>query len=599
LGESKTLDARTGYDSDAAAPEADSDAAGANARAGRRGRAARAGRRGLRRLRWLLLWLAQRRASTSLTRRILAINLLVLIVPIGSFFFLDQYQESLIESEIAALRTQGEVFAGAVGAGAVGVSPGIGQRIEPVRANLMLRRLTEPTNTRARMFVSTGVLVADTQYLTLSRGFVRVQELPPPESELAIGRWVEHKIDALLNWLPGQSELALYRESSPSDANDYLEVQRALFGEPAAAVRRHESGGMVISVAVPVQRYRQVVGALMLSTGGEEVERAMRAIRLDILQVFAVALGVTVLLSLYLAGTIARPINRLAAAAERVRSGRGRHAEIPDFAGRRDEIGDLSRDLRAMTEALWQRMDAIERFAADVAHEIKNPLTSLRSAVETVARVDDPEQQKRLMSIIVDDVHRLDRLISDISDASRLDAELSRDVPTAVDVRQVLLALTAIERAAASDERPAVDLQLPADTDLTVCASEGRLGQVFRNVIANALSFSPTDGRISVRAERAARSGGDVIVVTVEDDGPGIPEDNLESIFERFYSDRPIEGPDGKGEKFGTHSGLGLSISRQIVEAASGRIWAENRRRADGVVSGARFVVELPTDRRA
>lgn len=552
----------------------------------------------MRRLRWLLVWLAQRRASSSLTRRILAINLLVLIVPIGSFFFLDQYQESLIESEIAALRTQAEVFAGAVGAGAVGVSPGIGQRVEPVRANLMLRRLTEPTSTRARMFVSSGVLVADTQYLTLSRGFVTVLELPLPEAELALSLWFKEQVDALLNWLPGQSELPLYHESSPSDVNDYAEVQRALFGEQTAAVRRHESGGMVISVSVPVQRYRQVVGALMLSTGGEEVERAMRAIRVDILQVFAVALGVTVLLSIYLAGTIARPINRLAAAAERVRTSHGRHAIIPDFAGRRDEIGELSRDLRAMTDALWQRMDAIEAFAADVAHEIKNPLTSLRSAVETVARIDDPEQQRQLMSIIVDDVQRLDRLISDISDASRLDAELSRDEPTAVDVRQVLEALTEIERAAASGDRPTVELQLPTDVDLTVCASEGRLGQVYRNVITNAMSFSPAEGRIGVSAERITRNGDDVVVVSVEDDGPGIPEENLESIFERFYSDRPIEGPDGKGEKFGTHSGLGLSISRQIVGAANGRIWAENRRRADGVVCGARFVIELPADGR-
>ena len=594
MGESIKLDARTGYDSDTAAP--DTEGAASNRRFARSGRAAKAGRRGLRRLRWLVLWLAQRRASTSLTRRILAINLLVLIVPIGSFFFLDQYQESLIESEIAALRTQGEVFAGAVGAGAVGVSPGVGQRVEPVRANLMLRRLTEPTHTRARLFVSTGVLVADTQFLTLSRGFVRVQELPPPESEMGPLQWIEAKVGALLNWLPGQGELPLYRESSPSNANDYVEVQRALFGEKIAAVRRHEAGGMVISVAVPVQRYRQVVGALMLSTGGEEVERAMRAIRLDILQVFAVALGVTVLLSLYLAGTIARPINRLAAAAERVRTGRGRHVEIPDFAGRRDEIGELSRDLRAMTDALWQRMDAIERFAADVAHEIKNPLTSLRSAVETVARVDDPDQQKRLMSIIVDDVHRLDRLISDISDASRLDAELSRDVPIPVDLRQLLMALTEIERAAASDARPAVELHLAEGADLTVCASEGRLGQVFRNVIANAISFSPADGRIVVRAERLDRSDGDMVMVSIEDDGPGIREENLESIFERFYSDRPIKGPDGKGEKFGTHSGLGLSISRQIVAAANGRIWAENRRRADGTICGARFVVELPAD---
>ncbi len=545
-------------------------------------------------MRRLVIWLAQRRASTSLTRRILAINLLVLIVPIGSFFFLDQYQESLIEAEIAALRTQAEVFAGAVGAGAVGVSPGVGQRIEPVRANLMLRRLTEPTNTRARMFVPTGVLVADTQFLTLSRGFVQVEELPPPETALGFGRWVDQSVDRVLNWIPGQSELPLYRESSPSDANDYVEVQRALFGDHSAAVRRHQSDGMVISVAVPVQRYRQVVGALMLSTDGKEVENAMRAIRLDILQVFAVALAVTVLLSLYLAGTIARPINRLAAAAERVRAGRGRHAAIPDFTGRRDEIGELSRDLRAMTDALWERMDGIERFAADVAHEIKNPLTSLRSAVETVARIDDADQQKKLMSIIVDDVHRLDRLISDISDASRLDAELSRDMPTRVDVHEVLVALTDIERAAASDDRPKIELSLAAQADLGVCASEGRLGQVFRNVITNAMSFSPADGRIVVRAERTKGADGDVVVVSVEDDGPGIPEENLESIFERFYSDRPVEGPDGTGEKFGTHSGLGLSISRQIVEAADGRIWAENRRRADGEICGARFIVELP-----
>ncbi|CAN0594159.1 unnamed protein product, partial [Laminaria digitata] len=186
-----------------------------------------------------------------------------------------------------------------------------------------------------------------------------------------------------------------------------------LTAEAGAFVRRHESGGMVISVSIPVKRYKQVVGALMLSHGSGEIERAMRAIRIDILQVFGVALAVTILLSVYLAATIARPLKRLAAAAERVRSGSGRYTSIPDFAGRRDEIGDLGRDLRAMTEALWQRMDAIERFAADVSHEIKNPLTSLRSAVETVARVEDPAQQKKLMSIILDDVARLDRLISD------------------------------------------------------------------------------------------------------------------------------------------------------------------------------------------
>ncbi|MBO6782830.1 MAG: stimulus-sensing domain-containing protein [Alphaproteobacteria bacterium] len=535
-------------------------------------------------------WLLRRRPSTSLTRRILAINLLVLAVPVGGFFFLDRYQESLIETEIEALRVQGEVFAGAIGAGAVLVIPGLGQRVDPVRASLMLRRLTEPTQTRARLFSENGALISDTQALVSPRGLVRVRELPPPE-DFAPLNWFERRFNALLDWMPGQTELPIYQERVPQRASDYREAIKSLAGEPYATIRRHESGGMVISVAVPVKRYRQVVGALMLTHGSEEIERAMRAIRIDILQVFGVALAVTILLSIYLAATIARPLKRLAAAAERVRSGSGRHTSIPDFAGRRDEIGELGRDLRAMTEALWERMDAIERFAADVSHEIKNPLTSLRSAVETVARVDDPAQQKKLMSIILDDVARLDRLISDISDASRLDAELSRDPPSNVDLRAVLSALVDVH---SSTSDITVEMDIQPGVDLTVCAFEDRLGQVFRNLITNAQSFSPEGGRVLVSAVRRSGRDGDDVLVTVDDNGPGIPEPNLESIFQRFYSDRPTEGPDGRAERLGTHSGLGLSISRQIVEAAGGAIWAENRRKADGSVAGARFVVRFP-----
>jgi two-component system sensor histidine kinase ChvG len=547
-------------------------------------------RRRIARVRVVWSWLRRRRPSMSLTRRILAINLLVLAVPVGGFFFLDQYQESLIDSEIEALRVQGEVFAGAVGAGAVLVAPGIGQQVDPVRASLMLRRLTEATQHRARLFAGNGALVTDTQALANARGAVRVQALPPP-SGFAPWNWAVGRFEALLDWLPGQGELPVYQERDPQRATDYREVTAALAGFRSAAVRRHESGGMVISVAVPIQRYRQVVGAIMLTRGGEEIERAMRAIRIDILQVFAVALAVTVLLSVYLAATIARPLKRLAAAAERVRTGTGRQASIPDFAGRDDEIGDLGRDLRAMTDALWDRMDAIERFAADVAHEIKNPLTSLRSAVETVARVEDPAQQRKLMSIIIDDVARLDRLISDISDASRLDAELSRDPPAIVDLRAVLSALVDVQQTTSDVD---IVLDVPDGADLAVNAFEDRLGQVFRNIIANAQSFSPAGGRIVVGASRHTERAGDTVVVTVEDDGPGIPEANLESIFRRFYTDRPTTGPDGRAEKFGTHSGLGLSISRQIVEASGGQIRAENRRAPEGTVAGARFVVEFP-----
>lgn len=535
-------------------------------------------------------WLLRRRPSSSLTRRILAINLLVLAVPVGGFFALDRYQESLIDAEIEALRVQAEVFAAAVGAGAVVIAPGVGQLVDPVRSSLMLRRLTEPTQTRARLFSESGALVTDTQALVTPRGVVQVQELPPTD-RIAPLSWLTEPIDAVLNWSPNEGELPIYQERSPQRASDYRETIRALSGRPDAMVRRHETGGMVISVSVPVQRYRQVVGALMLSHGSGEIEGAMRAIRIDILKVFGVALAVTILLSIYLAATIARPLKRLAAAAEQVRSGAGRHTVIPDFAGRRDEIGELGRDLRAMTEALWQRMDAIERFAADVSHEIKNPLTSLRSAVETVSRVEDPAQQKKLMSIILDDVSRLDRLISDISDASRLDAELSRDPPANVDLRDVLAALVDIQ-AATSDVNIVMDIEPGAN--FTVCAFEDRLGQVFRNIISNAESFSPPGGRIVVSARRTNYRDGNTILVTVDDEGPGIPEPNLESIFRRFYSDRPTTGPDGKAERLGTHSGLGLSISRQIVEAAGGELWAENRRDADGRIAGARFLVRFP-----
>jgi two-component system sensor histidine kinase ChvG len=291
-----------------------------------------------------------------------------------------------------------------------------------------------------------------------------------------------------------------------------------------------------------------------------------------------------VLLSFYLAGTIARPIRKLAVAADHVRRGHGRHHEIPDFSHRGDEIGDLSGALRDMTAALWQRMDAIESFAADVAHEIKNPLTSLRSAVETVARVRDPDQQRRLMSIIEDDIHRMDRLISDISNASRLDAELSRAESEPVDIGRMLRMLADIHQTTAAERlAPRIKLELPAGGDLTVPGLESRLVQVFQNVMANAVSFSPPDGVVSVRAAVT----GDRVEVTVEDDGPGVPETKLDAIFDRFYTERPA------GEKFGTHSGLGLSISKQIVDAHGGEIFARNR--SDGGRGrGAVFTVRLP-----
>jgi two-component system sensor histidine kinase ChvG len=557
-------------------------AAGAPAAAGRAGDEARAEgakarrrRRRRRRIGW----------RSPLTRRILLLNLLVLVIPVVGLMHLDQYRQSLIAAELDGLRTQGRSFALSLGSTTVVASTLGSERLMPEMTRRLMRVLLASNTVRARIFAPDGELIADSFVLAGPGGQVTVVELPPPDDGSALG-WAARTYDYLVNWLPGLGDLPSYREAPIQSAADYEEVERALAGESPGMVRLDRGGRLVLSVAVPVQRYRKVLGALMLSKDGADIMAAVGDRRQDILFVFAVAFAVTVLLSLYLAGTIARPILRLASAADLVRYGKGRQYEIPDFTHRDDEIGDLSAALREMTAALWERLDAIEGFAADVAHEIKNPLTSLRSAVETVARVEDPEQQKRLMSIILDDVQRLDRLISDISDASRLDAELSRAESEAVDVGELLQTLAEVHKTTAGEDGPHFQLDLPGHYDLIVSGLEGRLGQVFRNLISNAVSFSPPGGEIRLSARREQG----VVWISVSDQGPGMPPDKLDAIFNRFYTERP------KGEKFGTHSGLGLSISRQIVEAHGGSIRAENQLDESGAVIGARFVVRLPAD---
>jgi two-component system sensor histidine kinase ChvG len=302
-----------------------------------------------------------------------------------------------------------------------------------------------------------------------------------------------------------------------------------------------------------------------------------------VLKVFAAVLGFTVLASLYLAGAIVRPIHRLAEAAERIRAAKGRiaHLSLPDYSRREDEIGDLSSVLRAMTAALSQRLDAIERFAADVSHEIKNPLTSLRSAMETFLRTEKPELRERLLAVMQDDVRRMDRLITDISGASRLDAELARSEAAPLDIAAMLQSVVETYTARLSETGPKIELVRVEPGPYLAIGFEGQLGQVARNLIDNAISFSPANGTIVVTVKREPRH----VTFSVTDEGPGIPADNLESIFERFYSERPAS------EAFGLHSGLGLSIARQVVQSLGGDIHAENRN--DGR-TGARFVVRLP-----
>jgi len=527
----------------------------------------------------------RRRLISPLTRRILALNVLVLMVPVLGLMHLDQYRQSLIAAELDALRTQGKAFALSLGSTAVVGTQFGNEQLLPEMARHLMRVLLIDSGVRARIFARSGKLLGDSFALAGPGGMVQVVELPPPRGGSlldSLGRY----LDRAINWLRFSEEPPRYREARIQEAVHYTEVERALLGESPGAVRSDRRGHLVLSVAVPVQRYRQVLGALMLSRGGAAVEHAVRARRVDILVVFAIALAVTVLLSIYLAGTIARPVRRLAEAADRVRTGKGRRVEIPNFGRRRDEIGELSGALRDMTDALWTRLDAIESFAADVAHEIKNPLTSLRSAVETVSRIEDPEQQRKLMSIILDDVQRLDRLISDISDASRLDAELSRARTQPVDLVRLLSALAEAHQATAVEDGPILSFETRGSGSLLVQGIEERLGQVLRNLINNAVTFSPPHGTIELAAWREDSWA----VISVSDSGPGIPESALGAIFDRFYTERP------KSEKFGTHSGLGLSISRQIVEAHGGSIRAENRLDGTGAAIGARLVIRLPLD---
>lgn len=548
---------------------------------------------------------------SSLTRRIVSLNLAGLCALVASILYLSQFRAGLIDARAQSLLVQAEIIASAIAASAtvetntITIDPdrlldlkpgetygvpdelsGLDFPINPERVAPVLRRLISPTKTRARIYDRDGVLILDSRSL-YGRGDVLRFELPPPTTEKP--GFAERTMIAIRTWL-NRGDLPLYRELGPENGNGYQEVQQSLDGLKSSMVRINERGEVIVSVAVPVQRFRAVHGSLMLSTQGDDIDQMVTAERLAILKVFAVAAVVMIVLSLLLASTIAGPVRRLADSAERVRRRIRTRVEIPDFTRRRDEIGHLSGALRDMTDALYNRIEAIEMFAADVSHELKNPLTSLRSAVETLPLAKNDNSRGRLLAVIEHDVRRLDRLISDISDASRLDAELQRNDTAPVDVRRLLTTLTSVanETKLGHDVGVEVRFEGAATDTFSVPGHDSRLGQVITNLVTNAQSFSTPGGKVRIVCRRLKGK----IEIVVDDDGPGIGLDALERIFERFYTDRPHQG-------FGQNSGLGLSISKQIVEAHSGTIWAENRigpANAEGEIPvlGARFVVRLP-----
>jgi len=551
---------------------------------------------------------------SSLTRRILFFNLVALVVLVGGILYLNQFREGLIDARVESLLTQGEIIAGAVSASAsvdtnsITIDPEkllelqAGQSITPVpndedlefpidpeKVAPVLRRLISPTRTRARIFDADANLLLDSRHL-YSRGQVLRFDLPPVADEKQT--WSEW-FTTIFNKVLQPGNLPLYKEAPGGDGSIYPEVMNALTGVRGAVVRTTEKGELIVSVAVPIQRFRAVLGVLLLSTQAGDIDNIVHAERLGIMRVFGVATLVNVLLSLVLSSTIANPLRRLSAAAIRVRRGSKEREEIPDFSVRQDEIGNLSIALRDMTTALYDRIDAIESFAADVSHELKNPLTSLRSAVETLPLAKSDDSKKRLMDVIQHDVRRLDRLISDISDASRLDAELARVDAGSVDLEILLRDLVDISRQIRSRKKEvqiefAIERKPGVKTRFLVNGHDLRIGQIVTNLIENARSFvSDKDGRITVRLVRTRSR----CIVYIEDNGPGIQAENIDRIFERFYTDRP------EAEGFGQNSGLGLSISRQIAEAHGGSLRAENIIDAETEeVVGARFTLALPAD---
>ena len=527
------------------------------------------------------------RRHSPLTRRILLLNIMpVALLTLGAVYLSD-YEDELIDAELASLLVQGEMVAAGIGEVAVVGGEATVNRMDADAARQLLTRLVRPTGVRARLFSETGDLLGDSDFLS-ELGRIHSSPLPPPEASAIAAIPLGDRIsDWIARQLSRADRFPEYVERSAPTIRDYPEAGSALRGFNASAVRIASDGRLILSAAVPVQRYKQVLGALILTRDNRAIAASLRQVRYDMLTIAAAALGITVLLSLYLAGTITQPIVRLARAADEVRLARESRPEIPDLGKRGDEIGDLNDALRSMTDALWQRINTIESFAADVAHELKNPLTSLRSAIEMAARPDlDAERRATLMAIVMDDINRLNRLISDISDASRLDAELMRGEVKAVDLHGLLTDM--VGHYAVSTARKAgvdVEFRVAANPPFAAHGHDGRYGQVFRNVIDNALSFGPSGSRIVVELSREPRGG--PFVVTIDDEGPGIPEENVESIFERFYSERPIE-------HFGQHSGLGLSICRQIMETYGGSIAATNRRAPDGKILGARFTIRVP-----
>ena len=524
---------------------------------------------------------ALKRSRSPLTRKIIIFNLVTLSLLVSGILFLSQSRASLIDLRKQTLLADASVLATSLEY-QMGFS-GISDLYEPA-LYVTLEALAEPISSRAQLFSTDGYLITDIGARPEVYG--RGSRSSAPRT---------NTLSDILNDAWNRLAAVFVKQPAPADESYLLAFRSAIAirsmiaDDSTLATTMNEIQQLILTVAVPVSHDGEMVGAIVLSTLGGEIDAFIRNERQQILEVFLLAALTSVFLSILLANTIGRPLRQLAVAAQkgsvqntgRINPGR---IDIPDLTSRPDEIGDLSRQLRNMTTALYDRIEANEAFAADVAHELKNPLTSLGSAVETMRLVTNDSARERLMNVISDDVNRMDRLVTDISNASRLDAELATDEMVSIDVVKMLQNLVDYQ----SELAVAGGVSIIANFDEAtpnIIGLESRLAQVFVNLITNAVSFVPEGGSVTVSA--FLHEHGEVAVL-IEDTGCGIPKDNLEDVFKRFYSSRPEQD-------FGNNSGLGLSISKQIVEAHGGEIWAENIYGDDpNTPTGARFTVLLP-----
>lgn len=551
--------------------------------------------------------------SRTLARRIVLSNAVGLMILLGGYLYLNQYKDWLVDARLDSLTAQGEIIAQAVAASATpdgqrtAVDPEAPPELIPPLDNLrddgfaalafsigpekvapILRRLIQP-DIRARVYDREGRLVVDTEdFLSTGKlGEIRKPEGVPdrPRTKNLWTRMTEYLF---------ASDLPVLRELDRANGNYYPPVRSAMNGTGTPMLLLNEEGQQIVSYAAPIKRAQQIHGVLLLSTDPGDIEKVLNKERNAIIKLAGLALATSFLVSMLLAYSVAGPIHNLSAAAEAVSQDINARHRLPDFTDRTDEVARLAEAFKAMTASLHRRIEASEKFAADVAHELKNPLTAANATAQSLAYVRTDQERDQLVVQIRAELKRLNRLISDVSNASRLDAELALQQREPVDLAEVLGNVVDTFRDMTSGSGQSVDLEIRRGTggDLVVMGQDGRLGQVATNLIDNALSFSPEDGRVLV----VVRRDGDMVEVAVEDEGPGIASDKLEKVFERFYTYRPTATTSR-----GNNSGLGLAITREIVKAHGGLIWAENRQPeltdngvVDGERRGARFLVRLP-----